>query len=74
MLRRTIQDGKLCLVGELIGGPADGLLCKPNVDRVFIVARTPVIPQSVEKIDGPPSFDTHVYEKISEERYEYRGR
>ena len=77
MFRRIIKDGKLDLICQLIGGPADGTVVDEGTDMIRILQRRPLtVYQSIEDnspFPKPVSIGYHRYKKISKEKYIYVG-
>ena len=76
MFRRIIKDGKLDLICQLVGGPADGTIVDVNIDIIRIPQRK-LLTVCWSKDDlpfpKPASISYHRYKKISEEKYIYIG-
>ena len=77
MFRRIIKNGKLDLICQLIGGPADGTIVDGDIDIIRIAQHRPLIVH-MSIADNPPfskftSISYHQYKKISEEKYIYIG-
>ena len=66
---KIIRDGKLCLVAELIGGPADGTIVISDLDVIKIVKRKPITPMLSSSIPDISDIDYYRYIKVTNEKY-----
>lgn len=75
-LNRTIKNGKLELVSELIGGPGDGLLCDCDCEKIRLPKREPrelAIQDNNSAMITMPDLKFHSYKRITNEKLLYVG-
>ena len=78
---RIINGDKLCLVAHLVGGPGDGMVINGDlavgIGGEFRLSRAPkLVEYGVWDLSKPvpqPDFSYHVYIRVSEQRFEYKG-
>ena len=70
---RVIINGKLETRAELVGGPSDGLFVITSLPEVIIQTAKPLMPTIEEVPISMPERNTHVYKRISANKYAYEG-